>query len=107
MVSCCSVKISFGNICLNSNCSFRKSDLKIQWGGLKVCRWLLIFILQEADLALRGPGAFLEASFQDAMGRSESDPLAVDDGTPGVIIFIISNGSGYSFCGNLHFAIEI
>ena len=98
MVSCCSVKISFGNICLNSNCSFRKSDLKIQWGGLKVGRWLLIFILQEADLALRGPGAFLDASSQDSMGGFGSCPLAVDAGTTGVMIFIISNGSGYSFC---------
>ena len=73
-------RFGWETVCLNCNCSFRKSDLKIQWGGLKVGRWLLIFILQEADLALRGPGAFLEASFQDAMGRSESDPLTVDDG---------------------------
>ena len=97
MVSCCSVKIPFGNMCLNHNCSFRKSDLKIPWGGLKVGRWLLISILQEADLALRGPGAFLDASSQGSMGGFGSCPLAVDAGTTGVMIFIISNGSGYSF----------
>ena len=70
-------------------------------------RWLLISILQEADLALRGPGAFLEASSQDSMGGFGSWQLAVDAGTAGVMIFIISNGSGYSFPRNFHFSNEI
>ena len=97
MDSCCSVDILFEHIRLNNNYSSWSSDLKIQCGGLKVGRWLLISILQEADLALRGPGAFLEASSQDSMGGFGSCPLAVDAGTTGVMIFIISNGSGYSF----------
>ena len=61
-------------------------------------RSLLMSILQEADLALRGPGAFLDASSQDSMGGFGSCLLAVDAGTTGVMIFIISNGSGYSCC---------
>ena len=79
-----------------NNSRFWKSEFEFQWGGLKVVRWLFSFILQGPDLALRGPGAFLELRFWDSMGWSGSGPRGIASDTAGLIIFIISNGSGHS-----------